>query len=253
VRRTAVILAVVAVLAACSARTGRREGDATLFSRREGPVTVGVDLLIDGPTQQRWLGRVVDERLFIRLVPVGVVVQNTGARPLAMRRAGSVFELHARGERTPLEPAAALTALQIAYDAIVAAGPPRADYPRAESTMIQTRALCGNTGVGCLLIPPAMLVAGIADTASHFGDRARYPSRMRDLEKAYADLRAREEHALREGDTWVSRGETGRVVFYYPMNPGYGDSLPGSVITVRLGAATGSDLIVPVTLGSPAR
>ena len=119
--------------------------------------------------------------------------------------------------------------------------------------MIQTRALCGNTGVGCLLIPPAMLVAGIADTASYFGDRARYPSRMRDLEKAYADLRAREEHALREGDTWVSRGETGRVVFYYPMNPGYGDSLSGSVITVRLGAATGSDLIVPVTLGSPAR
>jgi hypothetical protein len=239
-------------LTACAAPTVRRGTEVALFFRREGPVGVGIDLLIDAATQKRWLGRIVDERLFAQLAPVGIVVENTGTRPLTIRRAGSVFELHARGERAALDPGAVLTALQTAYDAIVAAGPPRADYPRAETTMIRTRALCGNTGVGCLLIPPAMLVAGLADTATYFGDRARYPSRMRDLEKAYADLRAREEQVLRDGNAWMSPGQTGRVVLYFPMSPGYGDSLAGSVVTVRLGAATGSDLVVPVTLGAPA-
>jgi hypothetical protein len=252
VRRIAALLAVGTVLAACARPAVRREGDVALFFRREGPVGVGIDLLIDAPTQQRWLGQPVDERLFTQLAPVGVIVENTGARPLAVRRSGTVFELHLRGERLALDPRAALTALQTAYDAIVAAGPPRAEYPRAETTMLRTRALCGNTGVGCLFIPPAMLVAGIADTASYFGDRARYPARMRALEKAYADLRAREDQAAREGDGWITRGESGRVILYFPMNPGYGESLQGSVVTVRLGAATGSDLVVPVTLGTPA-
>ena len=73
---------------------------------------------------------------------------------------------------------------------------------------------------------------------------------MRDLEKAYADLRAREEQVLRDGNTWMQPGQTGRLVLYFPMSPGYGDSLSGSVVTVRLGAATGSDLVVPVTLGA---
>jgi hypothetical protein len=251
VRRVAALVVLAAALAACAAPAVRRGLDAALFSRREGPVGVGVDILIDAPTQTRWLGRALDERLFAQLAPVGVTVENTGMRPLAIRRAGSVFELRARGERAALDPHAALAALQTAYDAIVAAGPPRPDYPRAEKTMIRTRALCGNTGVGCLLIPPAMLVAGIADTATFFGDRARYPSRMRALQAAHADLRAREETAARDGDAWINHGETGRVILYFPMNAGYGDSLEGSVVTLRLGAATGSDIVVPVALGTP--
>lgn len=250
-RRCVALVVVAVALGACAAPVLRRGPDAALFSRREGPVGVGIDILIDAPTQTQWLGHAVDERLFAQMAPIGVTVENTGTRPLAIRRGGSVFELHARGERPALDPPAALGALKAAYDAIVAAGPPRPDYPRADETLIRTRALCGNTGVGCLLIPPAMLVAGLADTASYVGDRARYPSRMRALQAVYADLRAREEQAAREGEVWIGKGVTGRAILYFPMSPGYGDSLQGSVVTLRLGALTGSDIVVPVALGSP--
>ena len=63
---------------------------------------------------------------------------------------------------------------------------------------------------------------------------------MRALQTVYADLRAREEQAAREGDVWIGKGVTGQAILYFPMNPGYGDSLQGAVVrrAARVGRGT---------------
>jgi hypothetical protein len=248
-RRLASVLGVVLALGACAATVPRRGIDVAVFSRREGPVKVGVDLLVDGATQQRWVGHTLDERLIAQLLPIGVVVENSGTRPVAIRESGIVLELRTRGEHTPLDPAAAVTALQAAYDAILAGGPPRAEYPTAESMLIRSRALCATTGVGCLFIPPAVFLGGIVDTGHLFAERAQYPWRQRALKRDLTELRAREEAYRASPEAWIAQGQTGQRLVYVPLETRNTEALSEATVTVRLAVPAGSEIVVPVRLG----
>jgi hypothetical protein len=255
----AVALGMVVVLATGCALIPRRQS-ATPENRaaawiREGPVAVGADVLLDHERQKAYFGRTFDSRVFRRATPVALIMRNAGARRMLVRLTDTALELRPSGVRaTALDRDGVLAMLTETYAALEPETLERR-YPVTETLGRGAVLLCLGTLIGCIALPPAFLIGGVADASRLASEKVRETTRVRSARAVVREMLERAGGPDAQDPVTLATGDVVRTLVYFPLPAVRFDVANAATLTVRFEEVTGATspvvVVLPLIPGRP--
>ncbi len=207
---------------------------------REGPVAIGADVLLDHERQKAYFGRTFDSRVFRRATPLALILRNAGARRMRVRVPGTALELRPSGARAlALDAGGVVAMLRETYAALEPETLERR-YPVTEVLGRGAVLLCIGTLVGCLAMPPAFLIGGVADTGRLATERVRESTRIRSARAVVGEMLERAAGPDGRDEISLGTGDIARTLVYFPIPAVDFEAAHAATLSVRFDDASGA-------------